>query len=318
MHTHNLQSFKHEHDFSINSESSKKKTLLVICLTVSMMIIEVAAGMLYGSMALLADGWHMGTHAGAIGIAYMAYRYEEKYRNSKWFSFGAGKIPILGGYTSAVILAIAALLMIIESVKRLIEPRDIHFNEAIIVAIIGLLVNIISAVILKDDHHHDHGDHHHEHEHHHDHEDEHDHNLRAAYLHVIADALTSMLALVALIFGRNFGWIWLDPVMGIVGGLVISRWAWGLLKSSGVILLDVTPDDELTLKIKECLESYSDVRVVDMHLWKPGSAGLAASISLVTHFPESPEQYKNILREFHMLKHVTIEVLKAPGEACVV
>jgi len=229
MHIYNLSQWKHAHRFYIVNEQGERNTMRVIILTIVMMGIEVTAGILYGSMALLADGWHMGTHATALGITAFAYFYARRHADDPRYSFGTGKVGVLGGFTSAVVLAVVAILMSVESLERLISPEAIRFNEAIVVAIIGLVVNLVSAFLLQGGHH-DHG---HNEAHHH-----HDHNLRAAYFHVLADALTSVLAIVALFAGKIFGWNWMDPFMGIVGAIIISRWAYGLLQETSKVLLD--------------------------------------------------------------------------------
>ena len=231
----------HQHNFTSHNSQGEKRTFYVLLLTVTTMFIEIIAGTLYGSMALLADGWHMGTHAAAFGITLFAYRYARKHADSARFSFGTGKVSVLGGYTSAIALGIVALLMLVESVHRLFNPQVIQFNEAIIVACIGLTVNVVSMFLLGDRHHdHDHGhSHSHEDTHHHSHtEHHHDHNLRAAYMHVLADTLTSLLAIVALLFGKFYGWNWLDAVMGMVGALVIAKWTMNLMKQTSPILLE--------------------------------------------------------------------------------
>jgi cation diffusion facilitator family transporter len=274
------------------------------------MIVEIIAGSVFGSMALLADGWHMGTHVAAFMITIFAYRYARKHSNDPAYAFGTGKVSVLGGFASAVALAVIALVMLIESMQRIIEPDIIHFNEAIAVAVLGLFINIISALILKDDHHHDHsGEHQHNHRH--------DHNLRAAYMHVLADALTSLLAIIALVSGKYFGWNWLDPVMGIVGGIIITRWSYGLLKQTSPILLDGSIEKEYQTAIKKTIEDDSDNRVSDIHIWKIGANHYAAIISLITHYPKSTQYYKDLLTGFHRLSHTTVEVNVCDGKACI-
>lgn len=213
----------HEHDFLHGQEHGERRVYMVLFLTIVTMAVEIVAGFVFNSMALTADGWHMGTHAAAFGITIFAYRYARRHAKNPRFSFGTGKVGVLGGFASAVALGVVALLMAVESIHRMIEPREIRFTEAIWVAVIGLVVNLVSAFLLKGEHHHHHG---HDHEHHHHRED---HNLKAAYFHVLADAMTSVAAIIALVFGRMFGWTILDPVMGVVGSLVIARWAFGLL-----------------------------------------------------------------------------------------
>ncbi len=248
---HNL-SASHEHVFlGEDHHRNERKVWLVIALTATMMVVEIIAGSIYGSMALVADGWHMSTHAGAMLITALAYFYSRRHAHDPRFSFGTGKLGDLAGFASAVVLALIALLIGWESFLRLTNPIEISFNQAIAVAVVGLVVNLVSAWLLKDDHGHHHGhNHHHEHDHDHDHNDEtghthekvRDNNLRAAYLHVLADALTSVLAIAALLVGKSYGWLWADPLMGVVGALVIARWSWGLIRDSGQVLLDAVPE----------------------------------------------------------------------------
>lgn len=309
MHTHTLENWQHSHDFSVKNDKGEQRTKYVLILTAITMIVEIIAGSVFGSMALLADGWHMGTHVAAFMITIFAYRYARKHADNPAYAFGTGKVSVLGGFASAVALAVVALVMLIESMQRIIEPHAIQFNEAIAVACLGLFINVISAFLLKDDHHHhDHGDHHHHHVH--------DHNLRAAYLHVLADALTSLLAIIALVSGKYFGWDWLDPIMGIVGAVIITRWSYGLLKQTGPILLDGSIEETYQAAVKETIEKDSDNQISDIHIWKVGANHYAAIISLVTHFPKSTEYYKALLNDFHKLSHITIEVNACDGDAC--
>jgi len=310
MHTDTINHWQHEHDFSIEHKKGERSTFYVLILTAVTMVIEIIAGSIYGSMALLADGWHMGTHVAAFLITLFAYHYARKHANNPAFSFGTGKVNVLGGFASAIALAVVALVMLIESIQRIIEPHDIYFNEAIAVAFIGLIVNVISVFLLKDDHHH-----HHDHSHDHDHEQSHghghhhhDHNLKAAYMHVLADALTSLLAIVALFSGKYMGWTWMDPIMGIVGAIIITRWAYGLIKQSSPILLDASIDENYKEKIIKTIESDADNKISDLHIWRISANHYAAIISLVTHTPNSNEHYKSLLHDFHKLSHVSIEV----------
>ncbi|MBU1055541.1 MAG: CDF family Co(II)/Ni(II) efflux transporter DmeF [Proteobacteria bacterium] len=312
MHVHSLETWQHNHDFAVIHEKGERRTLQVLIMTAVTMVVEIIAGVIFGSMALLADGWHMGTHVAAFLIALLAYRYAKRHENDPLFTFGTGKVSVLGGFTSAVTLAVVALVMSIESIQRIINPQQIHFNEAIGVAILGLFVNIICAYILQGRHDHSHGKHKQKHDHHHD------HNLRAAYFHVLADALTSLLAIVALFSGKMFGWNHLDPVMGIVGALVITRWSYSLLKETGPILLDKNIEEKQRAEIKTKVESDSDNRIADLHLWKVGPNDYAVVISLVTHFPKAVEHYKGLLKDIHNLSHITIEVNQCIGESCVV
>lgn len=297
MNFHTLEAWQHDHHFHVHSEESEHNTWRVIWLTIVMMVIEIGAGLLYGSMALLADGWHMGTHAAALGITVFAYRYARLHEYDQCYTFGTGKVSALGGFTSAIVLVIVAILMLIESLHRVFSPVVIHFNEAILVALVGLVVNLVSAMLLQ---HHDHHD-----EHHYHHTDQ---NLRAAYLHVITDALTSLLAIVALIAGKAFGWVWMDPVMGIVGAVIIARWSYGLLRDTSQILLDNGGNVTLLNKIRHTIETQSTGEVADLHLWQMNSQQFALILSVVTHTPQSPEYYKNLLASFTELQHITVEV----------
>ena len=310
MHVHTLTRWKHSHDFATINDKVEQRTRYVLLLTAVTMVAEIIAGSLYGSMALLADGWHMGTHVAAFMITIFAYRYARKYENNPAFTFGTGKVTVLGGFSSAVALAVVALVMVAESLERIMNPETIHFNQAIAVAGIGLLVNVISAFMLRDEHGHGHS-------HHHDHDHHHDHNLRAAYMHVLADAMTSLLAIFALLAGKYIGWNWLDPVMGIVGAAVITRWAYGLLRETGPILLDASIEKDYQQAIQEAIENDADNRVSDIHVWKVGANHYAAIISLVTHFPNTMDHYKTLLRDFHKLSHITIEVQECRETPCI-
>ena len=307
MHEHTLSELRHEHDFSLVNRKGERRTQYVLILTAVTMVIEIIAGIGYGSMALLADGWHMGTHVAAFMIAIFAYRYSRKHADNPRYSFGTGKVNVLGGFASAVALAVVALVMVAESLQRLFEPHQIQFNEAIAVASLGLFINLLSAVLLRDDHSHSH-DHHHDHHH--------DHNLRAAYLHVLADALTSVLAIVALTAGKFLGWNWLDPVMGLVGATIITRWSYGLVKQSGPILLDADIDTDYQRAIRKTIEDDEDNRISDLHVWRVGANHYAAIIALVTHRPKSAEHYRDLLRDFHRLVHVTVEVNRCDDTHC--
>ncbi len=311
-----------------NHERNERRVWMVIALTTVMMVAEIVAGHWFGSMALTADGWHMSTHAGAMLISALAYLYARREARNPRFSFGTGKFGDLAGFASAVVLAVVALLIAVESGLRLVSPVEIDFNQAILVAVIGLVVNLVSAVLLKDDHHHDHG---HGHGHgshaHHDHGSHahHDHgshaeqgakggrdnNLRAAYLHVLADALTSVLAIVALLLGKWNGWNFLDPLMGIVGGLVIARWSWGLIRSTATTLVDAVPlADDLPQEIRESVETEED-RITDLHVWQVGPGHHAAIVAIHSRAPKAPAFYKQKLAAIHELSHVTVEVSPA-------
>ncbi len=302
MHTHTLSNWQHDHDFALINDKGERRTKLVLVLTFFTMIVEITAGITFGSMALLADGWHMGTHVAAFMITVFAYRYSRIHANDQTFAFSTAKVGILGGFASSVALAVVALMMIIESVQRLFEPHLIHFNEAIAVASLGLLINLVSVLLLKD---HDHAHHHH------------DQNLKAAYLHVLADTLTSVLAIIALLAGKYYAWNWLDPIMGIVGAIVITRWSYSLLKETSPVLLDESIDEKYRLAIKEKIELDSDNRISDLHIWRIRSRRYAIIISLVTHSPKPPDYYKQLLEDFNKLAHITIEVNHCVGEPCI-
>ena len=308
MHTHKISQLQHEHRYHIkNEKQNERKTLVVVIITLAMMSVEIIGGIIFGSMALLADGWHMGTHAAALGIAVFAYAYARKHANNPVYTFGTGKVGVLGGFTSAIILAMVALMMIWESIKRLNNPVSIQFNEAIIVAVMGLVVNIVCAHILTDRKH--------EHTDAEKHKQHHDHNLHAAYLHVLADALTSLLAIAALTIGKYFGWNWMDPSMGIVGALIISHWSYGLLRDSGKVLLDGDALSDIKTAIKNTIETDSDNRITDLHLWRVSTYHIAAIISIVTHYPKRPEHYKRLLSGFEDIVHITVEIHHVPNES---
>ena len=309
MHIHNLEKWQHKHDFSFMQEKGERRTAQVLVITVLTMIVEILAGSLFGSMALLADGWHMGTHSAAFAITIFAYRYSKRNERNRDFTFGTGKVSVLGGFASAIALAVIAAFIGFESVHRFFEAQHIRFNEAIIVAILGLLVNLLCAALLHIGHSHSHA--HGDNDHHH-----YDHNLKGAYLHVLADALTSVLAIVALSFGKFLGWHWLDPIMGIVGALIITRWSYGLLVDTSGILLDKNIDTDRAHVIQSKIESEADNRVSDIHVWKVGPKDYAAIVSLVTHYPKPPSHYKSLLNDFNTLTHITIEVNEGEGDPC--
>jgi cation diffusion facilitator family transporter len=295
--------------------ASERKARLVFVLTVVTMVVELVAGWLTGSMALLADGWHMGSHAAALGIAAFAYAFARRHASSERFSFGTGKVGALAGFASALLLAVVALLMAVESVQRLILPVSVHFDEAIVVALLGLAVNIASALLLSGGAAHDHG---HGHDHAHaDHDRPRDHNLRAAYVHVLADALTSVLAILALAAGKWLGWLWLDPTVAIAASVLIGGWAWGLLKSTGHVLLDAADEGGVQAEIVKRIEADADNRVADLRLWRIGGDQRALILSVATHQPRSAEHYKQLLAGMPGLDHVTIEVFVCSDEPCV-
>lgn len=294
---------QHSHDFVSHNQKGEKRTLYVLILTVTTMVVEIAAGTMFGSMALLADGWHMGTHAAAFCITLFAYRYAKQHAHNDRFSFGTGKVSVLGGFTSAIALGIVALMMMVESIHRLFNPESIQFNEAIMVAVIGLVVNLASMLLLQDHHHHGHD--HHDH-HGHDHEHHHDHNLTAAYFHVLADTLTSLLAIVALIVGKFYGWIWLDAMMGIVGAVVIGKWTLGLMKQTAPVLLDESINKSYQDEITETLAPYAEI--VDLHIWKVSGHHYSAAIALKNHSDKTLDEFKQLLSKFDKIHHLTLEV----------
>lgn len=306
----NLQ-WSHTHNFGLDSRQSESKVRVVFWLTTVIMILEIAVGSWSGSMALLADGWHMGTHSAAFAIALFAYWYAKKHASDRDFSFGTGKVNYLGGFASAVALGIVALMMVVESVQRLLTPHTIHFDEAIVVAIIGLTVNIISVFVLHDDHHHHHGE-----QHGHDHSHHHDHNIKAAYFHVLADTLTSVLAIVALLVAKYFGWVFMDPLMGIVGAIVISVWAYGLIKDTSAILLDKSESTEKLSTIIQAIKIQnenddSETIINDFHLWQVSAKHQSAILSITTRSPLETDDYKRLLKQcFPLLSHITIEIRK--------
>jgi len=300
----------HSHVFlGDNHERNERRTRLVIALTVTMMVGEIIAGTIYGSMALVADGWHMATHASAMLITAFAYFYARRNAHNPHFTFGTGKMGDLAAFASAIVLALIALMIGWQSLVRLENPIPIHFAEAIAVAVLGLAVNIASAWLLRDDHGHHGHDHHHEHHHDHNHHIKgRDHNLRAAYIHVIADALTSVLAIIALTAGSLYGWVWLDPAIGIIGALVIANWSWGLIRDAGRVLLDYVPSSEdLPDEIRAAVETDKD-RITDLHVWQLGPGHHGAIVAIVSDAPISPSGYRKKLAHLRELSHVTIEV----------
>jgi cation diffusion facilitator family transporter len=310
MHTTNISRWKHTHDFTADFSAAEKNTRRVLILTAVMMFAEIIFGLKYHSMALFADGLHMGTHVTAFLITVLAYFFARRHATDDHFSFGTGKFGVLGGFTSAVVLGGVGLVMAGESISRLIHPLPIQFNQAIVVACLGLAVNVTSAWILKDKHQHHH---HHEGEHGHNHH--HDLNLRSAYLHVIADAVTSLLAITALVSGKFFGWYWMDAIMGLVGSVVIGQWAYSLVRQTTVILLDKEPEEsDLNYEIRKAIEDDSDTVIADLHIWQVGTNKFAAIISIVAHEPKSPEFYKDLLRQHEELIHVTVEINRCEAE----
>ncbi len=341
MHLESVERWQHDHAY-VGQEpaSAERRTRWVVGLTLAMMVAEIAAGMVFRSMALLADGWHMGTHAAALAVAAFAYAYARRHAADSRYTFGTGKVGALGGFASAVGLAVVAVLVLGESVARLASPVAIRFDEAILVACVGLAVNLFCAFLLRDEEHghahgahrgdpdpdhgddhdkgddHDHGhggdDHGHGDAHHHGAHGHRDHNLRAAYLHVLADAMTSVFAIVALLAGRTLGWSWMDPVMGIVGSIVIARWSYGLLRDTAAVLLDAEVPARTREAIRGAIEQGDD-RVADLHVWRVGPRHLGAIVSVVTDDPRPPTAYKRRLDRFEDLAHVTVEVHRCDG-----
>jgi cation diffusion facilitator family transporter len=315
MHTHSFGGFRHEHVFlGAAHDRNERRSWMVIAICGAMMVAEIGGGILFGSMALIADGLHMSTHAGALFIGALAYTYARRLAHDARFTFGTGKLGDLAAFTSAIALAMIALLIGYESVNRLIHPVHIAFNQAIPIAVLGLGVNLGTAWLLKDDHGHEHAhdadhDGHARHDHHHHHAR--DHNLRAAYVHVMADAFVSMLAIVGLVAGRQLGWVWMDAVMGIIGALVIASWSWGLVKAAGAVLLDMRPRGALAESIAQRLGSATD-HVADLHVWRIGPGHCAAVVALVSDNPKSPSAYKALLSDVAGLSHVTVEVERCP------
>jgi cation diffusion facilitator family transporter len=335
---HDLTAWQHDHDYgSAGARRAEQRTRWVVALTFATMLVEVVAGWLTGSMALLADGWHMASHVAALGLAAFAYAFARRHAGNARYTFGTGKVSALAGYSSALLLGAVAAWMAWESLHRLVAPVAVHYAEAMAVAVLGLLVNLASAWLLGHDHGHDHhhghddahdhdGDaHDHAHDHPHDHPHEHahnrphehdqhhghdhvDHNLRAAYLHVLADALTSVLAIAALAGGMAFGWLLLDPLMGIVGAVLVGRWAWGLAHDSAGVLLDAEDHDHVAADIRRAIEALPDHQVADLHVWRVGPASRAAIVSLVSHSPLAVETYRLHLAGIRGLDHLTIEV----------
>jgi len=298
--THQSEHWSHDHVFDQDQKrAGEKRTLLIVLLTAVMMVVEIAAGLIYGSMALLADGLHMASHATALGIAVFAYVISRRLAADQRFSFGAGKINSLAGFASAVMLLGFALVMVIESTDRLINPLSIAFDQALVVAVLGLVVNGVSAwVLISTPHEHGHA-------HSHDH---HDHNLRAAYLHVLADAVTSLLAIVALLAGKYMGAMWLDPAMGIVGATLVARWSYGLICDTSRILLDSQADSHRISALRESMEENSSDRVTDLHIWSIGHGIFAAEIAIVSADPKTPDQYKSLIPSKLNIVHATVEV----------
>ncbi|MDX7744581.1 CDF family Co(II)/Ni(II) efflux transporter DmeF [Aeromonas veronii] len=298
------QSHCHQPVIHEGNPLAEQKTRWAVLLTVIMMVAEIGGGWFYNSMALLADGWHMSSHALALGLSVLAYRAARHFARDHRFSFGTWKIEVLGGFTSALLLVGVAGLMLFESVFRLLDPSPIHYQQAIAIALVGLLVNLACAWLLKDDH----GHHHHGHDHHHEHHDHQDLNLRAAYIHVLADAATSVLAILALVGGMLWGADWLDPLMGIVGAGLVAVWAWGLLRDSGRVLLDAEMDTPLVVEIREVIAELPGTDIRDLHVWRVGQQQYACVLSLLMVNPLPAQQIRERLAIHEELVHVTIEI----------
>jgi cation diffusion facilitator family transporter len=298
--THNFLGGQHERH--------ERRTWMVVGLTAVTMVVEIAAGSWFNSMALLADGWHMATHAGAMGLSALAYRFARRHARNPRFTFGTGKVGDLAAFSSGIILAVAAVMIGWESIARLARPLPIGFDQAILVAVLGLAVNLVSAAMLWSRHGHSH-DHDHEHSHGRDHAHHADHNIRAAFLHVVADALTSVLAIVALVAGLLFGAVWLDPLMGLVGAAVIMHWSIGLMRDTGAILLDMEAGGDLAARIRAEIESKEGDRVADLHVWRVGPGHFAAIVAIVTRRATDAAELKTALKARYPLAHLTVEVL---------
>ncbi len=321
MHTESIEHWLHDHTFDQDrTRSGERRTLIVIAITAVTMVVEIVAGFLFGSMALLADGLHMGSHATALTISAFAYYYTRRHARDRRFNFGTGKVNSLAGFASAVLLVVFAVIMAWESTERFMSPVAIEFDYAIIVAVAGFVVNGVSLLILgghghshKDENHNEHtsedtGEHHHDDRHS-------DHNLRSAYLHVLADALTSVLAVLALLAGKFFGQVWLDPAMGVVGALLVTRWSLGLLRSSGHVLLDMQAPERIRDGIRKAIEGRGDDRITDLHVWAVGPGIHAAEIAVVSSHPREPADYWRSIPGEVALVHVTVEVHRCDSDA---
>lgn len=320
MNTQELSGWTHDHVFDGDSEGAERSTRIVMWITVAMMIVEISAGAWFNSMALLADGWHMSSHAVAIGLSAMAYATARKYATDPRFAFGTWKIEVLGGFASAIFLLGVAIVMVTGSIERILSPQPIHYQEAIAVAILGLIVNFACALILGKAHHHDHGHSHaHNDAHHHSHGHHDDLNLKSAYVHVIADAATSVLAIVALVGGWVFGWSWLDPVMGIVGAILVAVWAKGLLVATGKVLLDREMDHPVVDEIREVIEAETangTVHITDLHVWRVGKQVYSCALTVVTGDRTlTPTDLRQRLSVHEEIVHSTIEIHYHPRPA---
>ncbi len=312
MHTETLKDWTHAHRFGLGDTGERERRVRwVIAITVVAMVLEIAGGLAFGSMALLADGLHMASHATALAIAAFAYAFARRHAANPRFSFGTGKVGALAGFASAVLLLGFAVVMAGESIGRLIAPTQIVFDQALMVAAIGLAVNAVSAVLLRHGHGHGHDHGHEGHDHAAD-DHAHDHNLRGAYLHVIADALTSVLAIAALLAGKYAGWVWMDPMMGIVGAVLITRWSWGLLRQTSGVLVDAQAPEPVCQAITDAIEGGGSDRVADLHVWSIGPGARATILAVVTDTPQAPDHYRDRLPDHLGLVHVSVEVHHCP------
>ncbi|HEY7246401.1 MAG TPA: CDF family Co(II)/Ni(II) efflux transporter DmeF [Xanthobacteraceae bacterium] len=315
MHEHSIDAFRHAHVFLGEShERNERKVWIVIAICAGMMAVEIVGGIWFGSVALMADGLHMSTHAGALLIAALSYTYARRYAQHNGFTFGTGKLGDLAAFSSAIILAMIALLIGYESLERLLRPVPIAFNQAIPIALLGLCVNLLTAFLLREDHDRRHAGREDDHDHDHAHVAiyHRDHNLRAAFVHVMADAAVSVLVIVGLLAARQLDWLWMDPVTGLVATIVILNWSWSLMRSAGAVLLDAFPDSALGATIRSRLETGGD-RISDLHLWRLGPGHIAGIISLVSDHPQRPAAYKQRLADLSALSHLTVEVEPCPG-----
>ena len=313
MHTEDLSAWTHQHVFDAGSAAAERGTRLVMWITAATMVVEIAAGWWFNSMALLADGWHMSSHAVAIGLSALAYAAARRYAADPRFAFGTWKVEVLGGFASAIFLLGVALMMVVGSVERIVSPQPIQYREAVVVAVLGLAVNVVCALILGRAHHHDHGHAHaHGHEHGHAGNHHHDLNLRSAYLHVIADAATSVLAIVALVGGWIYGWSWLDPTMGIVGAILVANWARGLIVDTGKALLDREMDHPVVEEIRAAVETGAaegQTRITDLHVWRVGKKAYSCALTVVTHDGSlTPDAVRHRLAVHGEIVHSTIEI----------
>jgi len=291
---------RHSHQFDQGNPLAQKRILIATILTAIMMVLEIAGGWIFNSMALLADGWHMSSHMLALGLAYFAYRMARHYAHDPRFSFGTWKIEVLAGYSSAILLMVVALMMGIQSLERLFNPVTIHFNEAIPIAIVGLVINLVCAWLLHEGGH----DHHHHHHHH-------DLNQKAAFLHVVADAVTSVFAIIALFAAKYFGWNFLDALLGLVGALLVAKWSWGLIQETGKTLLDAEMGHPVVTEIRELIATFKDVEITDLHVWKVGKGKFSCILGLETTSADlnlNPDQIKAELSIHEEIVHASIEI----------